>query len=457
MSKTILHGNDAQVPAKGGTITEGIIGAPLTINPILASTDTERALSELVFAGLMKNTTDGGVVPGIAKEYEVSPDGRTYIFTLLPTKFSNGKALTASDVVFTVSKLQNSAINPTLAAYWSAVTAEAKGNDTVIFTLSENRNDFLSRLTVGILSEKQWAKVPDESFTTHKNNLHPLGAGAFSIKNIRSNNGVIHTIVAVRNNHYVLGAPFIKKLRIEVFSNQQSLLTAVKRNDVDFTTALSSANLSTLSLQKHTITQVPTSSSLALYQLRGDKNALTDSVLLGVVSEFLDRQKIITIVENSYGVPETLETTHLDNLEDAAKKLASLGFKLQNGTLTKNGTALGFSIATYNDPSLVLLANTIATELRPLGITISVRSFDQGFFQTEVANKTFSTLLLKTNTAPSSYEKILPLYQNTIGVVTNEKLKNTPPSFYTSITARYADIAKWYVYTDKLYPFFIKK
>src|SRR3989344_8159800 len=42
------------VPAHGGTLTEGIVGLPRSINPVLAFTDVDRDLSNLIYAGLMK-------------------------------------------------------------------------------------------------------------------------------------------------------------------------------------------------------------------------------------------------------------------------------------------------------------------------------------------------------------------------------------------------------------------
>ena len=44
-----------RVPAEGGTYREAIIGGPRFINPLLApANDTDRDLSKLIYAGLMK-------------------------------------------------------------------------------------------------------------------------------------------------------------------------------------------------------------------------------------------------------------------------------------------------------------------------------------------------------------------------------------------------------------------
>src|SRR6478735_3644510 len=43
-------------PARGGSLTEGIIGSPRFINPVLAVSDADRDLTTLVYSGLLHAT-----------------------------------------------------------------------------------------------------------------------------------------------------------------------------------------------------------------------------------------------------------------------------------------------------------------------------------------------------------------------------------------------------------------
>ena len=93
------------VPAYGGSISEGVIGSPRFINPILAVSDSDRDLTSLVYSGLLRATPNGDYLPDLAESYTVSPDGLTYTFKLRPgATFHNGTKVTADDVVFTVAK-----------------------------------------------------------------------------------------------------------------------------------------------------------------------------------------------------------------------------------------------------------------------------------------------------------------------------------------------------------------
>ena len=99
------------VPAAGGALIEGEIGVPRSVNPVLAFTDADKDVTALVYAGLMRRDASGNLVPDLAQSYTVSPDGLTYDFILKSSlKFDDGTPITADDVVFTVNKTQDAAL-----------------------------------------------------------------------------------------------------------------------------------------------------------------------------------------------------------------------------------------------------------------------------------------------------------------------------------------------------------
>lgn len=444
------------VPARGGMLTEGVIGAPSTLNPILATTPTDKAVSTLIFAGLLKTMSDGSVVPELAESYSVSPDGTVYTFILRKGSFSNGKPFTSADVAFTISLLQNTALNTNQALYWGDVEVQTPNESTVSITLPAPRTDFLQRATIGIVPEYIWKDVAIKDIKTVKQNNIIIGAGPFKIATIEKNNGTIQSITFKRNTHYILGAPLLKKLRITVYDNQLALLQSI--NAIDITSQLTTESLSTLTPSKRrSIRTLPTNTQVALYHVRGDGGALANASFVTVLKQFIDKEKIIAIVENGYGEALENSATPLETVETAQQKLATLGYTIQNGILTKNGVNVGISIATTNDPQMVELAQTLATEMRSLGIIVSIRNFDQGFFQTELEQATFNAVLLKEITPPSSYEAVIPLYKTTVPFVVKTDAHAIIPSVLISPVLRYANVNEWYTNTDKLYSWFIKK
>ena len=65
-----------EVPRGGGAFTEGIIGTPRFVNPLLAASDADRDLTALVYSGLLHATPEGALIPDLAESYTISEDNR---------------------------------------------------------------------------------------------------------------------------------------------------------------------------------------------------------------------------------------------------------------------------------------------------------------------------------------------------------------------------------------------
>ncbi len=88
----------------GGQIVTSTIGeGPKTFNPWTAKDATSSDIGALLYDSLFSTDPDTGeVIPYLAKEMKVSPDLKTYTITLRKgIKWTDGKEITADDVVFT--------------------------------------------------------------------------------------------------------------------------------------------------------------------------------------------------------------------------------------------------------------------------------------------------------------------------------------------------------------------
>ena len=88
----------------GGQIVTSSIGeGPKTFNPWSSKDATSSEISGLMYDGLFSSDPDTGeVIPSLAKEMKVSDDQKTYTVILRKgVKWTDGKEITADDVVFT--------------------------------------------------------------------------------------------------------------------------------------------------------------------------------------------------------------------------------------------------------------------------------------------------------------------------------------------------------------------
>ena len=88
----------------GGQIVSSTIGeGPKTFNPWVSKDATSSLIGDLLYDPLFSTDPDTGeVIPALAKEMQVSNDQKTYLIKLRRgVKWTDGKEITADDVVFT--------------------------------------------------------------------------------------------------------------------------------------------------------------------------------------------------------------------------------------------------------------------------------------------------------------------------------------------------------------------
>ena len=218
----------SEVPVRGGTVREGVIGAPRFINPLLALSDTDRDLTTLIYAGLTRPTPSGELIPDPAERYSISEDGTEYRFVLRDdARFHDGVPITADDVVFTVTMAQDAVIKSPRRADWDGVRVEKINDREVLFTLDRPYAPFLENTTIGILPRHLWMNVPPQEFAFSTFNTQPVGSGPFKLNDISYNSSGIPTQYDLRAyKDYTLGRPYINKLLVYFYSNEEDLLRA---------------------------------------------------------------------------------------------------------------------------------------------------------------------------------------------------------------------------------------
>lgn len=80
----------------------------VTMNPLLCTDFTNRALFSLLYQSLFAVDRNYNVTPILCKNYSVSEDMKTYVFYLEEAKFSDGQKLTAQDVLATLRAAEKS-------------------------------------------------------------------------------------------------------------------------------------------------------------------------------------------------------------------------------------------------------------------------------------------------------------------------------------------------------------
>jgi peptide/nickel transport system substrate-binding protein len=224
-----------EVPTYGGSFTEGVIGSPRFINPVLAISDTDKDLTSLIYAGLLKSTPEGKFVPDLAESYSVSEDGLTYHIVIKENAlFQDGKRVTTDDVIFTIDKALDSVIKSPRRLSWDGVSIQKISDREIDFTLKKPYAPFAEALTMGILPRHIWQDATSEEFPFSEYNVNPVGAGPYKVEGVKRNNAGILTSLTLSSSHnYALGRPKIDGITFKFYQNENDLLKAYESGEVE--------------------------------------------------------------------------------------------------------------------------------------------------------------------------------------------------------------------------------
>ncbi len=388
------------VPGYGGVMVEGIVGTPRFINPVLAISDADRDLTSLVYSGLLRTGENGTYLPSLATGYTISDDGRVYTFTLNEkAKFSDGAPVQASDVVFTVNKIQDPVLKSPLRANWDGVLAEEVDSYTVTFTLVGAYAPFIENLTVGILPKHLWQNVSNEEFPFSELNTNPVGSGPFKIKDVtRTSSGIPASYELVAFADHLPEKPYLSKLTLKFYQSENTIISALKAGQIEAASGLSPSELP--EIENNIIKESPLNRVFGIFFNQSQSEVLRDLDARAALEAAIDRNDLIQRILGGYGVaitgpvpPSVLGDTATSGAtlqtgtEAAREYLLKKGWKPNaDGILAKTtGTGktattktLSFSISTGNVPELRAAAEYLREKWQQMGAKVDVKIFDQG-------------------------------------------------------------------------------
>lgn len=419
------------VPTRGGSITEGIIGMPTLVNPVLALSDADKDLTSLIYSGLMRRQPDGTFIPDLAESYTVSPDGLVYTFILKKgAKFHDGYPVTADDVIFTIDKIKDPIIkSPRMG--WNVVTATKKDDYTVIFTLNKSYISFMDNTIIGILPSHIWKDIKDTEFSISPFNIKAVGSGPYKIKSVTKNkDGIPQEYILKSFSDFILGNPNIKNVTVKSFSNEKDLIKELSSGTIDQAGNISAANASNFLNKKYSIHTTTLPRIFGIFYNSNNNKIFADANVVKAFDYAINKQEIIDKVLYGYGtavespIPETIiknknndSSFNIDKANELLDKggwvLGSDGVRTKGGTTTvtktkKVGkktvttkvkvaggpiTKLEFSLTTGDIPELRNATSIIKDQLEKIGVKVNIEKvYEMGPLNQVIRNREYEAL-----------------------------------------------------------------
>lgn len=392
-----------KVPDFGGEYTEGIIGEPLYVNPILSqSNEVDSALSNLIFSSLLKYNEKANLVNDIAESYEISDDKKTYTFKIKQgILWHDGQELDANDIYFTIKLMQDSAFKSSLRGNWEKIKPEVIDNYTIKFELEKPFVAFLNNLTFGILPEHIFGEIPADKFLISDLNLKPIGSGPFVFSNFKKDdqdNIISYQLIA--NKKYYNQVPFLEKINFNFYSNDEELMTAFTNKEIngfgfssyemlDKFQDRKDSNIKSLRMPRYfalffnQIKSIPLADKNVrkALQYATNKQEIIEQVFYSQATEVSG--PILNEFGDFHSNPE-IEKINYDP-EKAKEILEEAGWKTgDDGIREKNDEKLSISIVTTTWIDLQQTAELLKNQWEPLGIKVeisnaSISEFQQNF------------------------------------------------------------------------------
>ena len=177
-----------------------------------------------VFEGLTRFMSDGAVVPGLAKSWDISADGLSYTFNLqTDVIFHDGTTMDAEDVKFSLDRARaEDSTNAQKGLFANIAAVDVIDAATVKVTLSQPTGNFLFNMAWG-----DAVIVAPESAET--NATAPVGTGAYRFVDWVQGD----RLEVTRNAEYWGDAPAIQNATFRFISDPTAAFAAVMAEDVD--------------------------------------------------------------------------------------------------------------------------------------------------------------------------------------------------------------------------------
>jgi peptide/nickel transport system substrate-binding protein len=222
---------------KGGRLTLGLLGTFDSLNPLAVRGTAVQQIRNFVIESLLARGQDEPfTLYGLLAETVETDDARSYVaFNLNPrARFSDGKPVTAEDVVFSWQLLRDKG-RPNHRYYYSKVArAEIIGERTVRFEFAE-KGDRELPLILGLMPVLPKHAVSVETFED-SGLKPPLGSGPYRVSSVKPGESVMLT----RNPDYWgrdlpvnRGLYNFDEIKIDFFRDSNTWFEAFKRGLYD--------------------------------------------------------------------------------------------------------------------------------------------------------------------------------------------------------------------------------
>jgi len=310
--ESTLVASEGQGVSEGGTLR--LFGSlPPTLDPAMVQDSTSAEYVVHLFSGLVSLNGNLEVVPDLASHWEVSEDGCTYLFHLLPeATFQDGRPIRADDFVYSIERACSPGLgSPVAASYLGDIVGaeeflaghaeHIKGLVSVSehelqIEIDAPKAYFLAKLTYPtafVVDRAQQIAEEGEAWQRR-----PNGSGPFVLEELGPDR-----IILARNERYY-GKPVALE-RVEYFLGGGSPVTMYENDELDL------VQVSSLEVERvtdpanplHSECDVALELSVSYLGLNAEAAPFDDIAVRQAFAYAIDKEKLADLVLKGTAVP----------------------------------------------------------------------------------------------------------------------------------------------------------
>lgn len=398
----------------GGTYTEATIGEVGSMNPLFATTNSEKVLSKLMFATLTTVDRSGHIGIGLAKSIKATESGKIWKIRLRDNlSWSDGEPITNEDVLFTTDLIKNPAVSSIYDANLSNVKVSENEEGEIVFELPTAYADFDSALNFPIVPKHILENTDPKTLIESSFSSAPVTSGAFSFnaKQQTSTNDGEQVIYLSSNPSYYRGKTLLNSFAVHAYEDKTEIIKAVNAGSVTATAELSGSDSKDISMG-NVIQKNSSLNSGAFIFFNTTNERIKDVALRAAIRQGIDLARIrekapetmaldFPLIESQIKLSKYPEIPARD-FEAAKAKIAELAGE----------EPIRVEIATVNSGYLPDVTTTIEEELKALGIitNVSVYEENQEFITNIISKRNYDILVYEVELGADP--DLLPYYHS---------------------------------------------
>ena len=382
-------------PKRGGEITILYKDDFDSMDPAIGYTVQSWTPIKAVFDGLMDyKPGTSELQPDLAKSFDISDDGKEYIFHLRQgVKFHNGREMKAADVKYSIERVCNAKTQSPGAGYFTGILGcqdmlDGKATEmsgittpddyTVVFKLSEPNATMLHvfALNFSFVVPKEVTEQYGQDFTHH-----PVGTGAYKVTDYTPGQ---HIILERNPDWNKNGRPYIDKITLQFGLDPTVAVLKIQKNEADMLGEIfPPAKYAEVSQDPALKDRFVTASQLNTNYMTMNFNIkpFDDVRVRRAVNMAVNKQRLVQVLNNRGTVTGQILPPAMAGFDPKYQGYPYAPEKAK-ALLKEAGLGKGFSTELYfqNVDPWPRMAQSIQQDLAQIGIKVALRGLDLAAF-----------------------------------------------------------------------------